>query len=55
MLDRLDEAPIYHVDAALRTPDEATFAAFQYRANLFETVSAVPESRAPLGLPDIHR
>ena len=55
VLDYLDAQPIYHVDAALRTPDAATFASYQYRSNMFVTVANVSESRAPLGLPDIQR
>ena len=45
VLDWLDAQPIYHIDAALRTPDARTFAAYQFRTNLFAISHDVSESR----------
>ena len=45
VLDWLDAQPIYHIDAALRTPDAHTFAAYQFRTNLFAISHDVSESR----------
>lgn len=45
VLAYLDAAPVYHVDALLRTPDAKTFASYQYKANLFGIAANVSETR----------
>ena len=43
----LDQLPLYHVDALLRTPNASVFPSYQLSRNLFATATFVPESRRP--------
>ncbi|KAJ1457683.1 hypothetical protein M885DRAFT_562600 [Pelagophyceae sp. CCMP2097] len=41
----LDGQPVWHNDAAMRTPDVGAFASYQFHTNLFNIDSTMPESR----------